>query len=65
MDTGLVRCTRCLFAFQLLLVLIGRAELTSEAGYILRWFTRLELLIYPSTNWAWHQLTLLSSQRGK
>jgi len=32
----------------------GQAELTWVAGYIARWFTRLQTVTYPSTNWARH-----------
>jgi len=37
----------------------GQAELTWVTGYILRWFTRPEMVTHPSTNRAWHRATSL------
>jgi len=37
----------------------GQAELTRVAGYIPRWFTRLQKVTHPSTNRARHRVTSL------
>jgi len=55
----------CPFHLQLSLVLIapthrdGQAELTWVAGYILGWFTYLQTVTHPSTNWDRRRVTLL------
>jgi len=36
----------------------GQAELTRVAGYIHRWFTHPQTVTRPSTNWAWHRVTV-------
>jgi len=44
--------THCAYAWR-----DGQAELTWVAGYVPWWFTRLQLVIHPSTNRAWHIVT--------
>ena len=38
---------------------VCKAYLTLLAGYIVKWYTHLQMVTHPSTNWARHRVTSL------